>query len=338
MAYYFDPKRKMSVYVPMSVDTRSSNRVSPAGTQLVNANTPSNYQTAAPVSSGGGGGGGGNTGGWVNNQWYPDSSSYMTAVEEFQNPTTPDYQESLDLLEGLIPGYQQTATETEANVRGSAKTQRATAEQGFGAQQQSLGTAKDEARRQHAEIAQGLQARYGGSTGTGGFAEGLLGGNTQRVMADLSTRQAQVEDVARIAYQQIEDSANQQVTAAKQWLNEQISGIRQNQSVIQAHKADLAFNAMQQYQNFLNQAALNKRTLQDQLAYQVESAKQQLGLQQATSGSIVANQQQLGPLVGGNPVPNNFSAGTQPAIYSTNVNFNSKTGQYEDEYGNRAYA
>jgi len=175
------------------------------------------------------------------------------------------------------------------NILGQART----------SQEGQAKNAADEARRQYAEIQQGLQSRYGGTTGTGAFATELAGRQTLQNMGQtreqlsqallaIDQKKQQIEEVGRIATQDIEDKARDQLNQAKNQLDTAMADIRRQKGELQARKAELAANAIQLYQNTVNQVnaqnAAFKQNIylaQMQANQQLEAARQS-GSQQVT--------------------------------------------------------
>jgi hypothetical protein len=156
--------------------------------------------------------------------------------------------------------------------------------------------AASEARRQYSEIQQGLQARYGGTTGTGAFATEQAGSTTlrnianirqgvQQAVAGLDEKLVQVKEIGRISLQDIESNASDQIAKAKSNLELSLSDIRRQKGELQSRKAELAANAIQIYQNSVNEVNARNAQFKQGLYVQQQAAEQQLQLakQRATS-------------------------------------------------------
>jgi len=228
---------------------------------------------------------------------------------------------ALDALDAAIPGLQTTEANQETGIKQNQQTALDTANQGIASQtgiinqaqtQQSQNerTASDAARRQYAEIQQGLQARYGGTTGTGAFASDLSGSQTLRSLSDIKTAAAnaqtqlaqklqEVQATGQTLLKQINDQASQQISQAQDNLQAQLSDIRNQKGQLLAHKAELAANAMQQYQSTVNQVNTANAQFAQQLYAQQQSAQQsiQAGLSKASSIASAATPQDLISLV-----------------------------------------
>lgn len=254
----------------------------------------------------------------------PDMSAVNAQVDQASN-----------MLGQAIPGAQQSEADQEASINASKASQLAQAQQGFGVQTQTLNNASDQARQQTSQLLQGIQSRYGGTTGEGSFASTQLGQQAVQTQAQIQQKIAQVQDVSRLAQQDIEQKAGAQITAAKQWLNDTLNSIRSNQATLQSHKADLSYAAMQQYQGYLEQLNASKQNLLSSLAQQEQAAKLGLyGALQNGSNLAGAGQGFLSQLglqgMGGTQAATNYS---QPASSPGTVPGQQKQ-QGVDAYGN----
>lgn len=223
-------------------------------------------------------------------------------------------------LAGLDAAIQPLTDSTNADIS-AIGTQKQSAidstNQSIGAQTKTIGqaqtqqkqneqSASDTARRQYAEIQQGLQSRYGGTTGTGAFAGELAGTQTLRSIADIKTNAAnaqtalsdklqQVQEVGRTALAHIESDASDQIQKAKSNLELQLADIRNQKGQLMAHKAELAANAVQMYQQTVNQVNTANAQFKQQLYAQQQSAQQQLqsALERASGIASAATPQDL---------------------------------------------
>lgn len=284
------------------------------GGQTLGANTQS---YAAPTAGGGSPQGGGQAGGL--NPIGPPSYNY-------------DVQPAIDLLEGQIPGLQQNEADQEANINASRSTQLQQAQQGFGAQTQTLNNASDQARVQTSQLLQGIQGRYGGTTGEGSFASTQLGQQAVQTQSQLQQKVAQVQDVARLASQDIEEKAAASINSAKQWLQDSLGQIRSNQATLQSHKADLSYAAMQQYQQYLEQINMGRQNLLSSLAQQAEAARMGLYGALQNGQGIVGNPQaylsQLGLTGIGGTNLNGQGGGMSAPGTTPGYRYDERTGQY----------
>lgn len=285
---------------------------------------------------------------------YSDFSAYQNAQAEQarqQQPQQPQIdfdaliRPALDSLSAYEPtlqsGYQSTVgdinaskgTQLQAN-QANISGQSAQLESARTSQQNLTENAADEARRQYAEIQQGLQARYGGTSGTGAFAAELSGRQAQQnigklrqglseAMLQIDNKLQQVQEVGRIAALDIEDNARSQTNQAKQQLDAQLAQIRTQKGELQARKAELAANAIQLYQNQVNNINAQNAAFKQNLFLSQQAAEQQLRLAQQKGQGIIGGFQPSTPTVDplGTPV-----SGTQQVNQNDPFAF-STTGQ-----------
>mgnify|MGYP001570233765 CR=1 FL=1 len=211
----------------------------------------------------------------------------------------PLFQPALEALTGAL-GSAQTGYEAQLadiNAQKGAQTTQITS----GAQEQQnqlitqrasqeTGTenAIAQARRGASEIQQGLQARYGGTTGTGAFAGELLGRTAQQTIGQynqnlinnlqaIDTSSAQVQKLADSALQDLESRVGASTQMAKSALEDRLTQIRLSQGELQGQKAKLTYSAIQNYQQavmainqmnvqFKQQLALEQQKVQDYLS------------------------------------------------------------------------
>lgn len=223
------------------------------------------------------------------------------AIAPLQNANAAD-------IQGINDSAAQQRTDTNQNIAGQTSTINQAQQQ----QTTNENSATDQARRQYAEVQQGLQARYGGTTGTGEFATEYAGGNAIRSIADIHTaaRQAQqgltdkllqVQEVGRTALQNIDTNAQDLITKAKSNLDVQLSDIRQQKGNLLANKAQLAATAMQKYQDAVDQVNQQNAQFKQQLYVQQQAAQQALQskLQSAQAITSAATPQELVSIVQG---------------------------------------
>lgn len=269
--------------------------------------------SAAPAANTGGGGGG------VPQIPQPSAPSIdfdaliAPALQGLDAAIAP-LQQSTEADIGAINTNKQKAIDTtNQSITGQTKT----INQAQNTQKQYEQSASDAARRQYAEIQQGLQARFGGTTGTGAFASEMAGTQTLRSMADIKTNAAnaqvqlsdklqQVQEVGRTALAHIESDAADQIAKAKSNLELQLADIRNQKGQLMARKAELAANAVQMYQQTVNQVNTANAQFKQQLYSQQQAAQQSLesalqrasGIAQAaTPQDLMAYVQSLQPLV-----------------------------------------
>ena len=247
----------------------------------------------APSGGGGGGGGGGGSsdGGGNNNPPQESAPSKPTIDFTFINKAISDLDAEVGRAEGLFSEQQNNieAEQTSELARQEQTTQglQTTLGKNKVTQQNLAGTAKDEARRAFSEIQQGLQARFGGTTGTGAFATELAGrealGNVSQInqtlvdnIGAIDDKLVQVEEFGKIALEEIRNETQNRISDARANLNQNLSAIRAQKGAFQSQKAQLANQALQIFQDTVNQVNARNTQFQQQLFLQQQSAKQSL--------------------------------------------------------------
>lgn len=237
---------------------------------------------------------------------------------------------ALDALSAYEPTLQNNYDTNVNNINSASQTQMAGNKANIDAQSATLNQAKgsqtdlatsaaDEARRQYSEIQQGLQARYGGTSGTGAFAGELVGRQTQQnigkirqglsdAMLQIDNKLQQVQEVGRVAQLDIQDRTSQQIAQAKQQLDASLQDIRNQKGALMAHKAELAANAVQVYQQAVNNTnAQNTAFLQN------------LYLQQKQAEQSLQTAQQKAQGIAGSYTPTDFSSYSQTSTPVSNT-------------------
>jgi hypothetical protein len=245
---------------------------------------------------------------------------------------------AIEGLDAAIGPLQQSSAADIQGIESNRSTQTATTNQQIGAQTNTINAAKtdqrvressaaDEARRQYSEVQQGIQSRYGGTTGTGAFATELAGGQAirsianvheaaGRAIAGLDDKLVQVQEIGRIALSDIENQARDQTSKAKANLELQLADIRNQKGQLLAHKAEMAANAVQQYQQTVNQVNANNTAFKQQLYLQQQQAEQALASARGRATNIVSGAKSVD--LGGNVDRTNLFTGQgAPAQRST---------------------
>lgn len=247
---------------------------------------------------------------------------------------------ALDSLNAYIPtvqsGYDTNVSDINAaktnqlasnqsNIQGQTNT----LEQARTSQQNLSESAADEARRQYAEIQQGLQSRYGGTTGTGAFATEIAGRQTlqnigkirqglSEAMLQIDNKLQQVQEIGRIASVDIEDKAREQINQAKQQLDLSLADIRRQQGELQSRKAELAANAMQVYQQTVSNVNAQNASFKQNLYLSQVNAENQLKAAQQQAQGVAQSYSLQNPDIGQQVTPIGGSVQqtqpTQPSI------------------------
>lgn len=186
-----------------------------------------------------------------------------------------------------VQSIESSRTSGIARTNQSISAQQGILDQTATKQNQNATNAEDQARRQYAEIQQGLQSRYGGTTGTGAFAGELAGRQTlqnigqikqglSNVIQEIGTKKQQVEEVGRIALEDIEMNARDSLVKEKSNLETALAQIRSEKGQLQMWKAQKAAEAIQNYQSSVNQINANNTAFKQQLYVQQLTAQQKL--------------------------------------------------------------
>lgn len=213
---------------------------------------------------------------------------------------------ALDALEQSIApaqsGYEADVAQIDANrakgrgeLEASLAAGQKEAERSRGRVTGQTESAVDEARRQFAEISQGLQARYGGTTGTGAFTEGLAGRQAlqnigqqrqslTQAIAQIDDRMEQVRSVTELGIQDVEQQAEAQKQQAKAQLDNTLNSIRMAKGELLSRKVEYAQQAMQFYQQQVAQVEARNTAFKQQLFAQQQDAQNKL-LQAKNSAS-----------------------------------------------------
>jgi len=142
-----------------------------------------------------------------------------------------------------------------------------------------------EARRQYGEIQQGIQGLYGGSTGTGAFATELAGRETLRniggvrqqvsnAITEIDDRLGQVREVVSMQIQDIESQAGVMKQRIKAGLDQSLAQIRSTRGELESRKAELAMQAMQNYQGLVAEINARNAQFKQQVAMQAQQVEQ----------------------------------------------------------------
>lgn len=222
------------------------------------------------------------------NPQAPDTSVF----DQIINPVIQNF-------ESLI-GQQQTASQNQIgglNAQRQNELDQSTAD--TTAQTQGLNTqttnqtnqannAIEEAKRMYSEMSQGIEARYGTTTNTGGFLTEQLGQQTGRNIAtlhqgltsalqDIGDKMSQVKATGELAIRGINTQFDTAIQTEQDNLQKYITQIRGNEAMLQSNKAQMAAQAIQKYQDTVNN--LNAQREQQSNAYAIAAMNAQTQLQ-----------------------------------------------------------
>lgn len=302
------------------------------------------YQKIVPsptnsVPSGGGGGGGGQVLGAATQQPQQQGAPQIPTPDQpnidFDALIAPAIQNLNDAIGQAGTDYNTNVGSINANsanqatsLNNSIADQQNTLGQSRTSQQNLSQNAADQARQQYSEIQQGLQSRYGGTTGTGAFATELAGRQTlqnvgainqnlTQAMKSIDDKVVQVKAVGQQALQDLNQKTQDQLSQAKSQLDNLVLNLRGQQGMLQAQKAQMTAQAIQNYQNSVNSVQQANAQFAQQIYAQQLAAEQNLTAAKAQASgyanSFVAGTPNIGNQV--TPVGNQVSqvGGTTPA-------------------------
>jgi len=163
--------------------------------------------------------------------------------------------------------------------------------QGFGEQrataQQQTESVIEQARRQASELMQGLQSRYGGTTGTGRFTSEILGAQATRNIAQNQAalqntlgKIGQAEnnlktEVARLIQNEKQNLDNLKMQLKAQ-LDQNLASIAKERGSLEVDKANKRMDALYRYQDAVSAVNQRNTQFQQQLFVQANQAIEQL--------------------------------------------------------------
>ena len=214
----------------------------------------------------------------VNNT--PDFNALIApALEEFDRSMS-EFQTGFGQQEAGI--LQSQRTKGEAIRSGVAEAETTTARRRGETEAEGEKNINEERSRLN-EILQGIQARFGGRGGLGAFSGELSTRQTLKNIGNMRMEVSQniqkledvlgsVKETARIAVLEAQDFTTEKINQARENLNSNLAQIRGQKGQLQARKAELAFQAMQFYQQQIQQVrANNTQFLQNLYLKEVES-------------------------------------------------------------------
>jgi len=144
-----------------------------------------------------------------------------------------------------------------------------------------------EARRQAAEMQRGIQARFGGLTGTGKFASEILGaqamrniGQARAVMQETMGQIGQAEENLRSETTRLINNINENVSLAKErarhYLDQQLAQIAVSKGELEARKAERRIEVLQNYQAQVQDVEARNTQFRQQLFQDAQRAQQEI--------------------------------------------------------------
>ena len=226
------------------------------------------------------------------------------AVNQMQGAIQSGYQAELS---GAELGTQQRKAELQAEQamrladfarqRAEAQGQVGMANQKAEAQTESV---IEQARRQAAELMQGIQARYGGTTGTGRFTSEILGSQATRNIAQnqaaLRQYKAQMDSELQNTMSKIGLAENELKTKVTSLINQEdqnlqqakiqlranldksLAEISQQRSMLETEKANKRYEILNDYQNRLDQVERYNLDHKRQLEAQYQQQQNEINM------------------------------------------------------------
>lgn len=246
---------------------------------------PANYQ--APAVAGASTNSMGGSGGF--NALAEDAAKQGLLQKQQNQPSGQDFDSIIAPALKALSGYQKSLEGNlpgiYSNLEGQAQVSKNSLNQSaaditnrYGTQrtqaQQSAESAVAEARRGFAELQRGLQAQYGGTTGTGAFSAELAGrgtlGNINNIRTGLQDTMMQITDAEDSLKKDVQNKMfelDQNLTSAKESarmdLMEKIQQINLKKGELESNKAQQKMDAMREYKMTQAQIeASNKQFLQ----------------------------------------------------------------------------
>jgi hypothetical protein len=223
-------------------------------------------------------------------------------------------QPALDALNGVANSAQSSYDANVSNINTNQATQSGILNQNLTTQQGDVNAARtnqsnltnnaiQQAKQAYSEIAQGLQSRYGGSTGTGAFANEIAGRQTTTNMAAFQTNLANAMQQLDATWTQVQqnhdnnmkslnDQTQSAIAQAKSALDTNMANIGMQRGQLQSQKAEMINNAVQNYQQTVNAVNTANTQFAQTLAANLASAGQSVQQAIATAKAIVGTGQQ----------------------------------------------
>ena len=202
-------------------------------------------------------------------------------------------------------------------------------------------SAIDEARRNAAEMQQGLQARYGGTTGTGAFVGELMGRDALRNISEnrtaLQYTLGQIGDAEESLKREVttqKQNLDMQLSKAKQdlrqWLMSEVNKINMAKGELESGKAEMKLNAMNDYRTYVAEVnARNAAFKQDLFTRYEESNGRLKTLKDSTVGNWEALMQQF---------TNQYSGATGPQTNASNLRYTNTSNEEDTLWDNTMLA
>lgn len=148
-------------------------------------------------------------------------------------------------------------------------------------------SAVEQARRQASELQQGIQARFGGTTGTGRFQSEILGAQATRNIAQNQSalqntlgKIGQSEESLKTEVTNLINQEDQRLESTKLQLRSQLqqslADVGREKGRLESEKAQLRINTLNQYQQVLADVNARNTAFKQQLFQQTQQAQSEL--------------------------------------------------------------
>jgi len=274
--------------------------------------TTTTKKTPTTTNTGGGGGSSGidlsnpvKRTEYANSLGYDSWDQYINANQQ-QPPQQPSFEdlygdafrqafEAVNQMQGAIQsGYQAELSGAELGTqqrKAELQAEQASRLANFGQQRQEA-TAQTEsvieqARRQAAELMQGIQARYGGTTGTGRFTSEILGSQAtrniaqnqaalQNAMSKIGLAENELKTKVTSLINQEDQNLQQAKIQLRANLDKSLADISQQRSMLETEKANKRYEILNDYQNRLDEVERYNLDHKRQLEAQYQQAQQEI--------------------------------------------------------------
>jgi len=274
--------------------------------------TTTTKKTPTTTNTGGGGGSSGidlsnpvKRTEYANSLGYDSWDQYINANQQ-QAPQQPSFEdlygdafrqafEAVNQMQGAIQsGYQAELSGAELGTqqrKAELQAEQASRLANFGQQRQEA-TAQTEsvieqARRQAAELMQGIQARYGGTTGTGRFTSEILGSQAtrniaqnqaalQNAMSKIGLAENELKTKVTSLINQEDQNLQQAKIQLRANLDKSLADISQQRSMLETEKANKRYEILNDYQNRLDEVERYNLDHKRQLEAQYQQAQQEI--------------------------------------------------------------
>lgn len=274
--------------------------------------TTSTKKTPTTTNTGGGGGSSGpdlsnpvKRTEYAHSLGYDSWDQYINANQQ-QAPQQPSFEdlygdafrqafEAVNQMQGAIQsGYQAELSGAELGTqqrKAELQAEQASRLANFGQQRQEA-TAQTEsvieqARRQAAELMQGIQARYGGTTGTGRFTSEILGSQAtrniaqnqaalQNAMSKIGLAENELKTKVTSLINQEDQNLQQAKIQLRANLDKSLADISQQRSMLETEKANKRYEILNDYQNRLDEVERYNLDHKRQLEAQYQQAQQEI--------------------------------------------------------------